>query len=130
MNIVTHRLLVSAAIVEMVTGLTLMVAPMLFVQYLLKEEVVGAGLAVSRVAGFALVALGVGCWPRLPFNRDDNFRPMSPLLGMLTYNGLITIYLVGMGATNQSVGLLLWPGVVLHGAFALLFVREVFYRRC
>jgi uncharacterized protein YjeT (DUF2065 family) len=129
MNVVTQRLLIAAASIEVVTGLTLVVAPALFVRLLLSEEILGAGLAVSRVAGFALIALGVACWPGLSL-AHEKIHPTQPLLGMLIYNVLATTYLFGVGLTSfsasQAVGWLLWPGVALHGVFTLLFIREWF----
>jgi hypothetical protein len=129
MNVVTQRLLIAAASIEVATGLTLVVAPALFVQLLLGEEILGAGLAVSRVAGFALIALGVACWPGLSF-AHEKIHPTQQLLGMLIYNVLILIYLISVGLLNlsasQSVGWLLWPGVALHSFLTLLFMREWF----
>ena len=121
----THRLLLAAAIIEVATGLTLIVAPSLFVQLLFGEAIAGVGLAVSRVAGFALLALGASCWPGRSISYE-RIRPSQPLLGMLLYNLLIMVYLLGVGATSQAVGWFLWPGVALHGVFTLLFIRSWF----
>jgi hypothetical protein len=130
MNVDRHwqirSLLLAAACIEVATGLTLVVAPALFVQLLLGEAITAAGVAVGRVTGCALVALGVACWPRLTRDCNCSTRPLQPLLGMLTYNGLISIYLVGLGLTSQSVGLLLWPGAALHIVFTALIIRAIF----
>jgi hypothetical protein len=42
---------------------------------------------------------------------------------MLTYNVLVTAYLIYLGVGGELVGKLLWPAVALHAALALLFVR-------
>jgi hypothetical protein len=58
------KLLRLAAVLEVVTGLTLIVDPSLVVRLLLlDEDVSGAGLAVSRLLGIALLSSGFGCWP-------------------------------------------------------------------
>jgi hypothetical protein len=68
------RVLISAAIAEAVTGLALLIVPSLVGQLLLGEELTGVAIPVARVAGIALIALGIACWPG------------PPLVGMLTYS--------------------------------------------
>lgn len=125
MNVFRHRLLIATAVLEVVTGLTLCVVPSLFVQLLLSDGVSGTGLALGRVAGFALIALGAACWPGWEFTWDNRFRPTQALLGMLIYNLLVAAYLSYVGATSLSVGILLWPGVALHSFLTLLCAREL-----
>jgi hypothetical protein len=48
--------------------------------------------------------------------------PGSPLVGMLTYSALITLYLAYLGIEGKS-GVLLWPAVVLHVILSALLVR-------
>lgn len=126
MDVFRHRLLIATALLEITTGLTLSVIPSLFVQLLLGEAVAGPGLAVGRVAGFALIALGVACWPGWEFTWDNSFRLPQSLMGMLIYNLLVAAYLSYIGATSESVGIALWPGVALHSVLTLLCVRELF----
>ena len=40
-----------------------MIAPSLVGRLLLGEELTGIAIPVARVAGIALIALGVACWP-------------------------------------------------------------------
>jgi hypothetical protein len=63
------------------------------------------------VGGIALIALGVACWPG------------TPLVGMLTYNAAVTLYLVSVGVASGSTGMLLWPAVVLHAILTALLMR-------
>jgi hypothetical protein len=42
---------------------------------------------------------------------------------MLTYSGLITLYLVCVGLAGRLAGILLWPAVVLHAVLSLLLAR-------
>ena len=59
----TKSLLIVTALIEAGTGIALLVAPSVIVELLL-----GAGLSspqslvVGRVAGAALIAIGVACW--------------------------------------------------------------------
>ena len=67
---------------------------------------------MGRVAGIALLALGVACLPSC-----------TPLCGMLTYGALVTLYLTYLGVIGEWVGALLWPAVVLHGILTVLLAR-------
>jgi hypothetical protein len=42
---------------------------------------------------------------------------------MLTYSALATLYLGYIAIRGESVGVLLWPAVVLHAVLTLLLVR-------
>jgi hypothetical protein len=109
-----RRVLAVAAAGEAVTGLALAIDPPLVVRLLLGAEPLGAGLAISRVAGIALLALGVACWPV----RDAIARPPA-LRAMSTYNVLATLYLLSLGVRGEWVGRLLWPAVVLHAVLTV-----------
>jgi len=95
--------LVVAATGEALTGAALLLAPSLVGQLLLGAQLAGIAVPVARVAGIALIALGVACWPG------------PPLIGMLTYSAVITLYLAYVGFAGGLTGVLLWPAVVLHG---------------
>ena len=72
---------------------------------------------VGRVAGVALLSLGLVCWiSRQVANKT------AVLAGMLTYNLLVTAYLTYLGFGGELVGILLWPATVIHAALTLLFV--------
>jgi hypothetical protein len=78
---------------------------------LLGEELTGIAIPVARVAGIALIALGVACWPG------------PPLLGMLIYSAAVTLYLAYLGFAGGFTGILLWPAVVLHAILTALLAR-------
>jgi hypothetical protein len=103
--------LVVAAVSEAVTGAALLIVPSLVGQLLLGAELIGIAITVARVAGIALIALGVACWPG------------TPLVGMLTYNAAITLYLAYVGFAGDLTGILLWPVVVLHVILTALLTR-------
>jgi hypothetical protein len=115
----TLWLLSVAAAIEAITGIALIVSPQIVSQLLLGADLPGTGIAVARVAGAALLALGVGCWK----SREDAGNAPPLLAAMLTYNVLVTAYLIYLGVGGELVGKLLWPAVALHAALALLFVR-------
>jgi hypothetical protein len=106
-----RRVLVLAAVLEIATGLALLLVPSLVGQLLLGAELTGIAATVARVAGIALIALGIACWPG------------TPLVGMLTYSAAVTLYLAYVGVAGGSTGLLLWPAVVLHAIPTALLAR-------
>ena len=105
--------LVLAAVSEAATGLALLVVPSLVGQLLLGTELTGIAIPVARVAGIALIALGIACWPA------------TPLIGMLTYSAAVTLYLAYLGFTGSPTGPLLWPAVVLHVILTALLARAL-----
>lgn len=105
------RVLIFAAVAELATGLALLVIPSLVGQLLLDAELTGIATAIARVAGVALIGLGVSCWPG------------PPVLGMLIYSAAITLYLAYLGLALGLTGALLWPAVFLHLVLSFLLGR-------
>jgi hypothetical protein len=93
-----------AALGEAATGLALLLVPALVARLLLGiDDLTGVALVIARVAGIALIGLGLSCWPG-----------STGLTGMLAYSGGVTLYLAVVGLGGTWVGVLLWPAVVLH----------------
>jgi hypothetical protein len=115
-----NRLLAFAAIIEAATGVALMAMPAAVVRLLLGGELTGASIPLGRVAGVALLSLGISCWPG--GNSLGNTAPARR--AMLTYNALVALYLFCLGIRGESVGLLLWPAVLMHSILSLLLARQ------
>jgi hypothetical protein len=105
------RALILAAVGEAATGAALLIVPSLVGRLLLGEELTGVAIPVARLAGIALIALGVACWPG------------TPRVGMLTYSAAVTLYLAYVGFAGGLSGILLWPAVVLHVILTALLTR-------
>ncbi len=105
------KVLVIAAASEAATGLALLIVPSLVGRLLLGEELTGVAIPVARVAGIALIALGVACWPG------------TPRVAMLTYSASVTLYLAYVGFAVGLTGILLWPAVVLHVILTALLTQ-------
>jgi hypothetical protein len=118
------KLLAVGAVGEAATGLVLMAYPGLFIRLLMGAELSGAGIALGRLTGFALLALGVACWPGV---RPAPTRAAAPR-ALLTYSLLATVYLLALGLGGALVGILLWPAVVAHAVLTLLLARAWFSR--
>lgn len=106
------NVLTFAAVGEAATGLALLIVPSLVGQLLLGEGLTGVAVPVARVAGIALIALGIACWPG------------PPLVGMLTYSAAVTLYLTYLGFAGGLTGVILWPIVVLHVILTALLTRD------
>jgi len=98
-------------VAEAAIGSALLIAPALVGQLLLGEELTGIAVPVGRVAGIALIALGIACWPG------------PPLVGMLAYSAVVTMYLAYLGFADGLTGVLLWPAVVAHALLSILLAR-------
>jgi hypothetical protein len=114
-------LLSIAAALEVATGIVLLVIPRSAGWLLLGADLAGAGIAVLRFTGIALLALGLGC----AFGRHDSGRSAS-LAAMLAYNVLAAAYFVVLGIGGEFVGVLLWPVAIIHAVLAVLLARTWF----
>ncbi|HEX2476388.1 MAG TPA: hypothetical protein VHK01_16670 [Lacipirellulaceae bacterium] len=112
-----------AAAIEAVTGLVLIAFPHVLIRLLFGAEVAGVSIAIGRVAGIALLSLGVGCW--MGRQETGNWA----LFAMLIYNSLVTIYLTLVGFGAEFVGMLLWPAAALHAALTGLLAYPLIETR-
>jgi hypothetical protein len=116
------NLLAFTAGLEAVTGAVLMASPALPVSLLvgLALDTVG-GLLMARLAGAALLALGLACWLA---RADGGSRAARGLVaGMLLYNVAAAALLMyaGLGLKLSAVGL--WPAVLLHLVLTVWCIR-------
>lgn len=114
----TRSLLTAIAAVELATGIGLLLSPTTVVELLLGEGLsTGVPLVVGRIAGVALISIGLICWLERVNNRGGSTAGL--LIGLLVYNGAIPVLLVHSYAAYNTGAIALWPAVVLHLAFAL-----------
>jgi len=109
------KLLTVVAVGEAAMGVAFLTVPSLVGQLLFGAEPTGTGMTIARVAGVALIALCVACWTG------------APLVGMLTYSALVTLYLAYLGFAGGLTGILLWPAVILHAILTALLTRDRLY---
>lgn len=112
-----RRLLKLTALLEAATGLGLLVVPAIVVRLLLNSEISGAALPLGRVAGVALLALGVACW--LVSVDTPSSAARGLVSAMLLYNIGATLILGAAGLGSGLVGLILWPAVLVHAGMAV-----------
>jgi hypothetical protein len=110
-------LLIVTALAEAGTGLLLLVWPsVLFALLLGVDQATPETICCARIAGAALLAIGVACW----IGRSDahTSTQLGLLIGVLIYDVAAAVILAYTGLFVNLVGIALWPAVVLHGALA------------
>ena len=117
-------LLISCAIVEVATGLSLLCFPDLVFYLLLGlEQPAVETRLVGRVAGAALLAIAAACW--MGRNEPRGATQRGLLVAVMIYNLAAALLLGWAGAANEFDGVLLWPAVGLHAAAAVWTVVAI-----
>lgn len=105
-------ILVIAACAEILTGLALLVAPGPGIALLFGAELAGLAGPVSRIAGIALIGLGLACWPG------------PPRLGMLVYGMGVAAFLAVLAISGMAGGVLIWPVIAVHILLSVGLLRS------
>ena len=118
-----NRLLKLTAILEAAAGLGFIVVPAMVVRLLLGAEISGASIPLGRVAGVALLALGVACWFA---SYEVHNRAARGVAGaMMLYNLGVVLILGAASLQSQPVGIALWPAVILHAVMGTWCVASL-----
>jgi hypothetical protein len=112
-------LIMAAALGEAAFGALIFVLPALALDLFFRSQPAAGAVIMTRIAGIALVGLGVACYPR---------GGRQSLYGLLTYSTLIMLYLIWLGI-GGAAGVLLWPGVVAHASLSVLLIGLMRARR-
>ena len=113
-----NRLLKLTAIIEAAAGLALMVVPSVVVRLLLGSELnAPTAVMLGRVAGAALLALGVACWLARGDTQICAARGLVAVMFLYNVATVAILAFVGIGFGLQGVAL--WPAVVLHAVMAV-----------
>jgi len=113
----TKSLLIVTALVEAGTGIALLIAPSVIVELLL-----GAGLeslqslVLGRVAGAALISIGVTCWLA---GKGESAAQKVLVTGLLVYNVAVPVLLIYAAIASGMLGIALWPASILHLTLAI-----------
>lgn len=114
---VTRGLLVVMAVLEAATGVALLILPVIVVSLLLGASLdTAGGLAVARVAGAALLSLGITCWFARHVGQTGPGRGV--VVAMLVYNIVVIAVLTHAGLSLGMSGIGLWPAAGAHMVLA------------
>jgi hypothetical protein len=111
-------LLIVTAFIEVGSGLALAAWPSVPVALLLGSSLeTPAGNIVARLAGAALLSLGLACWLA---RGDEQSRAATGLVAALLLYNAAAASLLGFARLGLRLdGILLWPGVALHAGLAV-----------
>jgi hypothetical protein len=121
------RLLKLTAFIEAATGLGLIGVPSTVVRLLLGSALVGAGIPLGRLAGVALLTLGIACW--LGSFDTQSCAARGIVSAMTLYNIGAVLVLGAAGLQSQAVGIGLWPAVILHAGMTVWCVGRLLRER-
>jgi hypothetical protein len=106
-------LFIVTALIEVGIGLALLISPALTASILIGAPFdTPADSVVGRVAGAALLALGLACWLA---QDDEHVRAAKGLIvSLFLYNVAAAVVLAYAGLGLRLFGVVLWPAAVLH----------------
>ncbi|MCE0521281.1 MAG: hypothetical protein LV480_00025 [Methylacidiphilales bacterium] len=106
------------AIIEVGAGLALVSVPSKAVELLLGAPLdsPAAGM-LGRVAGAALLTLGVACWLARADAQSEAARGL--VAALVLYNIAVAALLAYAGIALGLAGVALWPAVILHTAMTV-----------
>jgi len=120
------RLLEIGAVLEVPVGVVLLAVPSPLASLLLGAPLSGTGLVVARLAGGALLGLGIACW----FARSTpTARAGLGVAGaLLTYNAVACVTLAlaapGPGSRTLTLGAAVLHGLLAAGLLGTLLMRD------
>jgi hypothetical protein len=118
-----RQLLTIATLAECLAGVALIVTPDTGITLLLGAEPGAVGLMVGRIAGVALLALGIACWGA---RADPGGAAQAGTLRAITmYNAGTGLLLIAFVATGKASGVAVWVAGLLHLALAAGFAASL-----
>jgi hypothetical protein len=114
-----------SAVFEAGVAVGLLAVPSVVAQVLLGATLnAPTGLTVARIAGAALLALGVACW--LAASDAQSCAARGVVSAMVMYN-LGAVFVLGVaGLRPEAVGIGLWPAVILHAVMTVWCITSLF----
>lgn len=107
----TKSLLIITAVFEALTGVALLASPALAGVSLAGAPIKSAAaVIVTRIAGAALLAIGLMCW----LMRNKGRAARGVIAGLLIYNVGVVAVLVYAGMGLGVHGTALWPATAMH----------------
>lgn len=113
-----RRFFLVSALLEIPAGLAFFVAPLFQVGAFFGTTLDGpGGMALARLPGSALTAIGLACW----FARRDAGSPAARGLAvaMLLYNASAVGLVLTTALVSHVSAIGLWPVAVIHGGMAV-----------
>lgn len=117
-RVTTKILLVVKAALEAVAGVALLAFPSQMVFLLLgPRNIEPAGMAVGRIAGAALLTLGIACW--LAHKESENRAARGLIVSLLFYDACVVAILLREHFGAGLTGIGTWPAIALHSGLGI-----------
>ena len=110
-------LLIVKSVVELLAGLALVAAPSMVVSLVIGPLTEPVGVVFVRIAGVALIALGIACW--LARNESQNRTTIGLIWALLFYDVSFVLILLSAHVRIALDGIGLWLVVALHSGLGV-----------
>ena len=110
-------LLIVKSVVELLAGLALVAAPSMVVSLVIGPLTEPVGVVFVRIAGVALIALGIACW--LARNESQNRTTIGLIWALLFYDVSFVLILLSAHLRIALDGIGLWLVVALHSGLGV-----------
>ncbi|HEY4966504.1 MAG TPA: hypothetical protein VII28_08895 [Puia sp.] len=118
-----QTLLVFTAVLETLTGIGLLLAPVLLIRILLGAEINDpVVVTIARVGGSAITAIGVTCWLARKDQQGTGLKALTS--GLLVYNTLVLVVLA-YSAVNYKTTPMLIAALIGHFVLAIFCVSSL-----
>ena len=118
-NLTRHSTRISC-LVELSTGVPLVLVPGVVMTLLFGSPLSDGGDQLAQLFGAALIGLGISCWSA----SAPDARPSSARLGLMLYNLTAALFLIGFAITGAAQGLMAGPAGMLHPVLGLLMLLD------
>jgi hypothetical protein len=119
----TQTLLFFTAILEILTGIGLILAPALLIRILLGAEINDPVVfTISRVGGSAILSLGVACW--LAQKDQQSTGSKALISGLLLYNVAVFTTLTHSAITYKTTVALI-AAMIVHFVLAIVCLTSL-----
>jgi hypothetical protein len=118
-NLTSHSTRISC-LVELSTGVPLVLVPGVVMTLLFGSPLSDGGDQLAQLFGAALIGLGISCWSA----SAPDARPSSARLGLMLYNLTAALFLIGFAITGAAQGLMAGPAGMLHLVLGLLMLLD------
>jgi hypothetical protein len=118
-----QTLLVYTAVLEVLTGIGLLLAPALLIRILLGAELSDpVAFTIARVGGSAIVAIGIMCWLARKDQQSISLRALTS--GLLVYNIAVFATLAYSAVSYKTTPALI-VALIVHFALAIFCLSSL-----
>lgn len=109
-----------SCLVELSTGVPLVLVPSVVMALLFGSPLADGGDQLAQLFGAALISLGISCWSA----GDLEAKPSTARLGLMLYNLAAALFLIGFAFTGAAQGPMVGPAGLLHLVLGLLMLLD------